>query len=508
MSFVAGLRTRVRAVSLRRRLPASFAAVALLTMIVLGAILVPVLNHHYARSENSYLRAGSAGAAEDLADIDWTAIAEGRATTSQSSAAARRVQVEALFLQMRVQVLTPGGSLLADSGDVDDFDPHLIMEEDDDSGRHGENKGSDNPDGDIGRHLPSPVGSGLFDDDGSGDVARSGHIAEADVVSGDQVVAVLRVSQGPAYGKAVLRTTLFAWLLAGVAAVVLAALVGWFVSRRLTRPLLAITAASDGMARGDLSARASVDRADEIGSLALSFNAMAETTEQTVTTLRRFVADAAHEIGTPLTALQADLELAQTQSDERGRQRLMGRAMTQAERIAHLSSGLLRLSRLETKSTVMPIEPLDLAPLLRGLGGTVASRAEQADIAFVLDLPESALRVKGNAAALTTAIENLVDNALKFTPAGGAVTLGAKTYGSGAVIWVQDTGIGIPASDLGELFSRFHRGRNVSAYPGSGLGLAIVRATAQLHGGTVSAMSPPPDGSSGGSRFELRLPLA
>jgi signal transduction histidine kinase len=506
MSFVTGLRMRVRAVSLRRRLPASFAAVALLTMIVLGAILVPVLNHHYSRSENSYLRAGSAGAAEDLADIDWTAIAEGSATTAQTNAAARRVQVEALFLQMRVQVLAPGGSLLADSGDIDDFDPD-ILEEDDSYGRHGENKGSDAAEGGIGRHLPSPVGSGLFDGDESDDVDRSSQIAEADVIAGDQVVAILRVSQGPAYGQAVLRTTLFAWLLAGVAAVVLAALVGWFVSRRLTRPLLAITAASDGMARGDLSARASVDRADEIGSLAHSFNAMAETTEQTVTTLRRFVADAAHEIGTPLTALQADLELAQTQNDEPGRQRLISRAMTQAERIAHLSSGLLRLSRLETKSTVMPLEPLDLAPLLRGLGGTVASRAEQADIAFALALPESPLRVKGNPAALTTAIENLVDNALKFTPAGGTVTLGAKADGSGAVIWVQDTGIGIPAGDLGELFSRFHRGRNVSAYPGSGLGLAIVRATAQLHGGTVSAVSPPPDGCSGGSRFEMRLPL-
>ena len=176
---------------------------------------------------------------------------------------------------------------------------------------------------------------------------------------------------------------------------------------------------------------------------------MAETTEQTVTTLRRFVADAAHEIGTPLTALQADLELAQTQGDERGRQRLIGRAMTQAERIAHLSSGLLRLSRLETKSTAMPLEPLDLAPLLRGLGGAVASRAEQADVAFTLDLPASPVRVKANSGALTTAIENLVDNALKFTPAGGAVTLGAKADSSGAVIWVQDTGIGIPAGDLG-----------------------------------------------------------
>jgi two-component system, OmpR family, sensor histidine kinase BaeS len=508
MSFVAGLRTRVRAVSLRRRLPASFAAVALLTMIVLGAILVPVLNHHYARSESSYLRAGSAGAAEDLSDIDWTAIAVGNATTAQTDAAARRVQVEALFLQMRVQVLAPGGSVLADSGEMGDFDPYTFLEEDDGFGRHGENRGSGAGEDGIGRHLPSPVGSGLFDGDGSGDVARSSQTAEADVLSGDQVVAVLRVSQGPAYGKAVLRTTLFAWLLAGVAAVVLAALVGWIVSSRLTRPLLAITAASDGMARGDLSVRAPVDRADEIGSLAQSFNAMAETTEQTVTTLRRFVADAAHEIGTPLTALQADLELAQTQSDEHGRQRLIGRAMTQAERIAHLSSGLLRLSRLETRSIVMPLEPLDLAPLLRGLGGAVASRAEQADIAFTLDLPERPLRVRGNSGALTSAIENLLDNALKFTPAGGAVILGAKADDSGAVIWVQDTGIGIPAGDLGELFSRFHRGRNVSAYPGSGLGLAIVRATVQLHGGTISAASPAPGSSSDGSRFELRLPQA
>ncbi len=507
MSAGSSVLGRLRRISLQRKLPAAFAGVALLTMIVLGAILIPLLSQHYARSEVSYLKAAIQRAETGLSTIDWQAVgaARGDAAGSSSSAAANalvRAQVIALSTQARVRVYDAVGRLLVDSGPVDQIDVVSVAETagsgEVDAGRggmgHGMGKGM--------HSLPSPVGGGLFGGSGAEGGSRSGRTIEASLTSGSAVVAKVLLSEGPAYGATVVRTTLVAWLVAGCAALILAALAGWLTSRRLTRPLLAIAAASNGMAHGDLAVRAQVDRADEIGLLADSFNAMADKNQATVTALRRFVADAAHEIGTPLTALQADLELAKDSPDKASRERLIDRAMVQADRIQRLSGALLRLSVLETGSP-SELERLDLAPLVRSVAGSFASRAEQAGIGFAVEVVPGELPVNGYEAGLRAAIENLVDNALKFTPSGGSVTLGAAGEDRQALVWVEDSGIGIPPEDVAALFSRFHRGRNAAAYPGSGLGLAIVEATMELHGGKASVKSSP-----AGSRFELRLPLA
>jgi signal transduction histidine kinase len=507
MNAINRLRARVGRVSLGKRLPASFAGVALLTMLVLGAILVPLLGNYYARSEVSYLQAGAERAVRDLSAVDWAAVAAevsaaGGATTGGASAdARRRTQAVALATQLRIQVVGPDGTLLVDSGSVNAIDPAGIVQgrDDDGTGRDGD----PSSEGEHSRHgLPSPLGGGLFGGPQTEDGPRSERTTETPLTGDGRVIATVRLSEGPAYGSTALQSTLVAWLVAGVAAVLLAALVGWMASRRLTRPILAITAASDSMAHGDLAVRAKVDRADEIGSLAGSFNTMADKMQHTVSGLRRFVADAAHELGTPLTALEADLELAQDQGDEAERSRLIGRAMRQAERMDRLSNDLLRLSRLDTGTMQPPMEAMDLVPLVRQMADSVASRAEQAGIEFMLDLPSHEMRAKAHADELRTAIGNLLDNALKFTPSGGSVRLGTGTECGNAVIWVEDTGIGILPDDMGGLFGRFHRGRNVSAYPGSGLGLAIVQATMEAHSGTVAVES-----SANGSRFELRLPL-
>jgi signal transduction histidine kinase len=247
--------------------------------------------------------------------------------------------------------------------------------------------------------------------------------------------------------------------------------------------------------------RAEVRRSDEIGSLAGSFNTMAAQMQHTISALQRFVADAAHELGTPLTALEADLELAQAQDDPAGQQRLIGRALQQAERLERLSANLLRLSRLDTGSLRASFEVVDIVPLISDMADAIASRADQAGVEFSLDLPREPVHVRIHADGLRTAIDNLVDNALKFTPEGGSVALGASNTPTGIRIWVEDTGIGIPPEDMDGLFGRFHRGRNAAAYPGSGLGLAIVQATMELHGGRVWAESRP-----GMTRFELTLP--
>jgi signal transduction histidine kinase len=511
MVVVGRLRTAFKRTPLRRRLPVAFAAIALLTIVILGAILVPLLSAHYSQAEMSYLKAGAQQAEAELSGVDWAAVAAGNASAAATSAL-REVQAVALSTQLRVRVFDTKGSLLVDSGPVAEIDPTTVTADlgnqvpdgtTTTSGPSGPDGRSDHrTEGKSGR-LPSPVGSGLFGGDGSTAGPRSGRTIDAALSSSGVPVAVVRLSEGPAYGAAVLQTTFTAWLVAAAAAVVLGGLAGWMTSRRLTRPLLAITAASDKMARGNLSVRADVDRADEVGALAASFNSMADMTQQTVLALRRFVADAAHELGTPLTALQADLELAQDQTDDATRRRLTDRALRQSRRLQRLSSDLLRLSRLDMLAAQLPLEPLDLVPLLRRLADGFASRAEQAGIDFTLDLPHRELVVRSQVDGLSTAVGNLVDNALKFTPAGGSVILTAKAESGEVVISVADTGIGVPSEDLDALFARFHRGRNAAGYPGSGLGLAIVRAIMDGHDGTAACES-----SSAGSRFELRLPLA
>jgi len=350
---------RITHMPLGRRLVLSFAGVALFTMVVLGAILVPLLSNYYARSETSYLQAGVDRAAQYLSQVDWAAVAAevGAAGAAGSgsgqlgadaSAALRQARAVALSTQLRIEVFAPDGTLLVDTGSPQSIDPGGVADSAVGDGKPGRGSGRAGDRGDD-DELPGLLGGGLLSGETSGG-PRSDRSFEATLSKDDAAVATIRVSEAPAYGAAAVRSALVAWLLAGIAAVVLAAVVGWASSRRLTRPLRAITAASDRMAQGDLTVRADVSRSDEIGGLAGSFNAMATQTQHTVTALQRFVADAAHELGTPLTALEADLELAQTQTDPADQQRLIGRAMRQAERLERLSGNLLRLSRLDAGS--------------------------------------------------------------------------------------------------------------------------------------------------------------
>ncbi|MBI1881256.1 MAG: HAMP domain-containing histidine kinase [Chloroflexi bacterium] len=311
------------------------------------------------------------------------------------------------------------------------------------------------------------------------------------------------LTQGPAYGGEILTSVAWGWAIASGVAVVLAVGVGWLISRRLSAPLLALTEVTTRMAGGDLSARADVARQDEVGQLAQAFNEMAGQVEQTVTTLRRFVADAAHELHTPLTALRTNLELAADESQAAEQRGLVERAQAQVERLETLTHDLLDLSRLETGAGQANFGPVMLNVLVQETGELYASRAEQAGLNFSLALPEQPIVGLGNETHLRRALSNLLDNALKFTPAGGAVRVGLRRDGDWVEVWVEDNGIGIPPGDVPFVFSRFHRGRNAAAYPGSGLGLAIVKAIAESHGGQVAVEDTMP-----GTCFRLRLPLA
>ena len=220
-----------------------------------------------------------------------------------------------------------------------------------------------------------------------------------------------------------------------------------------------------------------------IGLLANSFNTMAETIESKVAALRRFVADAAHELGTPLTALRTNLEL--IENDE------IPSALEQVERMDALTRSLLDLSQLEATVSEFQSEDVDLAALLREITEPYASRAEQAELSFNLDIEHDPAIIKGDAAQLDILIQNLLDNAIKFTPAGGQVLVKLSERVDAVQLTVADTGIGIPEDDMPHLFSRFHRGCNASAYPGSGLGLANVKTISDQYGARIRVDTDP-----------------
>jgi len=329
------------------------------------------------------------------------------------------------------------------------------------------------------------------------------------------LLGTLELSNGPAYGTEIVKDVAQAWILASALAVALAVGAGFVISRRLSSPLLALTQATRRMAEGDLSARADVRQQDEFGLLANAFNEMVLRMDETIRSLRRFAADAAHELKTPLTALRTNLELAAFAPDavtqgEPDSRAYLTQAWEQVKRLEGLTNDLLDLSRLESGGNGDDYQSVDLAGLLRETCEPYASQAEQAGIDFQIELPAGACRVCGYPEELRRGVSNLLENAIKFTQTGarldadrqGWVKVTLRAESVQAVIEVQDTGIGIPIEDQPFLFNRFHRGRNTAGYPGSGLGLTIVRAIVDRHAGELEIQS-----SEQGTCAIVRLPL-
>ncbi len=334
-------------------------------------------------------------------------------------------------------------------------------------------------------------------------VLRSREVFRQDITSSDgTLLGSVELSEGPAYGSAIVAGVARGWVLASLVAVVIAALVGWWVSRRMSAPLLGLTEATRRMAGGDLSTRIDQFPADEFGSLGRAFNEMADRVEKTISSLNHFASDAAHELRSPLTALRTNLELLRQEPGLKAETAgLYEQAWDQVQRLETLTRNLLDLSRLEASEVETNPRPVDLGLMLREACEPYASRAEQAGVDFSLEVPEEPVSVPGNREQLCQAVGNLLDNALKFTPAGGRITVALTRLEGRAELSVEDSGVGIPAEDLPYIFNRFHRGRNASAYPGSGLGLAIVRAIVERAGGEIEAQN-----GSGGTRFRITFP--
>lgn len=288
---------------------------------------------------------------------------------------------------------------------------------------------------------------------------------------------------------------------AGLAAAV-ALVVAVLIARRLTRPLDRLALAAGRLAAGDASARAGIaDAPGELGAVGRAFDEMAGALDSRDAARRALLADLAHELRTPLTILRADCEAL-----------VDGVEPAVPERLAALHDEILRLERLvsdlETlaaaESAFLRLEtaPVDLAAVGAAACARMGARAAAEGIALVTRL-EPAL-ARGDPRRLDQVADNLLTNALKFTPPGGRVTVSTTRRGDDAVLAVRDTGRGIPADELPHVFERFWRGGTSADVSGRGIGLAVVRELVDAHHGRVTASSPP----GGGTLMEVVLPAA
>lgn len=283
----------------------------------------------------------------------------------------------------------------------------------------------------------------------------------------------------------------------------MAVIVGLLVSGGLAAPVRRLTEVAGQMSGGDLSIRAPVRGRDEIGQLARQFNQMAERLEASFAelsaerdALRRFVADASHELRTPITALKNFNDLLQGAADDdpAARAEFLAESQVQLDRLEWITRNLLDLSRLDAGLVTLDLANHDVSELIEAAASTFKALAQDKGIALSIRPPTPSLELDCDRAWIELALSNLLDNALKFTPAGGQVEIGAERRGEAVQLWVRDSGPGIDPADQPHIFERFYRGRSSRA-EGSGLGLAIVQSVVQAHGGQVSVESEPDAGS-------------
>jgi two-component system OmpR family sensor kinase len=281
---------------------------------------------------------------------------------------------------------------------------------------------------------------------------------------------------------------------------------GWLLARRALKPVDRMTEAARRISAEHLEERLETSGTDdELDRLANTLNDMFGRLDAAFRQIRQFSADASHELQTPLTILKGELEVAlrSPRSPEEYR-RVLTSALEESERLAHLVEGLLLLARADAGVLRMDRLPMELVPLVADVCEQVRILAEAHAVALELG-PVEAMAIEGDEAQLRRLLLNLVDNAIKYTPPGGRITLTLQRGGGWALLRVSDTGVGLPPEERERIFQRFYRATktHVRDEGGAGLGLCIAQSIAEAHGGRIQVESSPGHGST----FTVLLPL-
>lgn len=297
---------------------------------------------------------------------------------------------------------------------------------------------------------------------------------------------------------------IIAGMLVPLAALIVLAGAGvWLGVERGLRPLTLLADQLRDRSAQDLRALDESSAPTEVRPVVAALNGLLARVDQMLSTQQRFVADAAHQLRTPIAGLKTQAEMALRTSDPESLRSTLGNIVAAAARMGSLVGQLLALARAEPDAQRRSErKPLDLEQLARTVTADWIPRALEAGVDLGFESDEQPVRLQGDAVMLRELIGNLVDNALKYCPRGSVVTVGIVATPDGARLTVTDDGPGIPASERDRVFERFHRLAD-SSIPGNGLGLAIVREIAVSHGGSATLE----DGPAGrGTRVSVTLP--
>jgi signal transduction histidine kinase len=328
------------------------------------------------------------------------------------------------------------------------------------------------------------------------------------ILGGERFDASLRMAGESYYVRAGLVTLALA-----VGSALVAGLALFFL---LTHRLAALAGAARAFEAGDLARRVSARGGDEIGDLGRAFNAMASAVQTGMERLREsdrlrreLAENVSHDLRTPLASLRGHLETLQLKDAELGseqRQAMLAIALRNADSLRRLVDELMELSRLEARQVAPAREAFPLAELAQDVALKLAPAADALGVSLGVDGPRDLPPVSADIGMIERVLTNLVENALRHTPAGGSVRIALAREERAIGVTVSDTGAGIAPEDLPRVFDRFYRGGsgNARTAGGAGLGLTIARGIVELHGGTLTAESAPGQGS----RFRFSVTLS
>jgi signal transduction histidine kinase len=294
-------------------------------------------------------------------------------------------------------------------------------------------------------------------------------------------------------------------IFAGLVGLAAALVVGAVVWAWIYRPLGRVTGGIRAVAEGDFQQRVPVSGPKEVRALAADVNAMADSVQASQRTLRDFLANVSHELKTPLTSIrgfsQAMLDGTLDTPEERSR---AARVIDfESRRLLHLVGELLDLSRIQSGQQAMSIADVPAPELLSHVEDVFSMRAAEQGVTLSVDSGADSM-IAADFDRIEQVLGNLLDNALRHTPAGGRVTVGTRPAAGGFVeFYVRDTGTGIAAADLPHVFDRFYRSGDATGN-GAGLGLAISREIVRAHGGEIRVESAPGSGTT----FAFTLPIS
>ena len=283
-------------------------------------------------------------------------------------------------------------------------------------------------------------------------------------------------------------------------------LVGGWLARSVAKPVAALRVATRRMAAGDLSTRVGARPGrthDELAQLADDFDAMAERIEALVAHDRGVLQDLSHELRSPLARLQLILDLARSSADAAQANMYFQQAEDEVTRLDQLVGDMLALSRLEGGLPGDARDTIDAGDLLRGCVARARLAADARKIALQLAPIAADLPISGHALLLERSVDNVLTNAIKFSPEGASIELALRSVGSGVELHIRDHGPGVPEAELPLLFRPFYRGSNAPRAEGHGLGLAFVQRVLKAHGGSVTLAN----AEGGGLDVHLQLPM-